>query len=46
MKIRRIIARFMLVLMLSVFLLPFTALTAEAKNSDENEEFLQEIAGT
>lgn len=46
MKNIRIIARFLLILMLSVCIMPFSALTVEAKNTDENEEFLQEIAGT
>ena len=46
MKIRRKIARFMLILMLSVYLLPFVALTVGAESIDENEEFLKSIAGT
>lgn len=46
MKNRIIIARFLLVFMLSVCLLPFSALAVEAVNTDENEEFFKKIAGT
>ena len=46
MKRIRIFARFLLVFMLSVYILPFTALTARAEEADKNKEFLKKIAGT
>ncbi len=41
---KRIFARFLLVFMLSAYILPFTALTASAEGVDE--DFLKTIAGT
>ena len=46
MKRIRIFARFLLVFMLSAYILPFTALTARAEETDKNKEFLQRLAGT
>lgn len=43
---KRIFARFLLVFMLSAYILPFTALTAKAEEADKNKEFLQRLAGT
>ncbi len=43
---KRIFARFLLVFMLSAYILPFTALTARAEGADENEDFHKSIAGT
>ena len=44
MKRIRIFARFLLVFMLSAYILPFTALTAKAEGADE--DFFKTIAGT
>lgn len=46
MKRKRILTRFLLIFMLSAYILPFTALTARAEEADKNKEFLQKIAGT
>ena len=43
MKRIRIFARFLLVFMLSVYILPFTALTVRAEGADENKDEIKEI---
>ena len=43
---KRILARFLLVFMLSAYILPFTALTARAETDDESKQFFKRLAGT